>query len=279
MRLGLLYVQIDFLHLFTNLPHTTMKTSIFLIALGVFFIFCCNESPNSAPEARVNDPLHPTAAHAVFDIPTPELSGSVSGSTASLSWTNGNTTGSESSGGEFWGSTQNSIVAGSGHTDIFQNDVKIGESTDGTYDVTGLTDGVYNFTVQEKSLEGSVPNQNTHHSLVSNTVTLTIGECLFYVQRTGGNGTWNNLASTMTFNKMAATWAMDFQLYDCDGIVSDGTSVSATFNSTTYNASYDATTNTYHINLTNPTHKSAGTWSLQFIVDGNPDGTWSVSGN
>src|SRR5262245_23262912 len=60
-----------------------MKQSILSIALALFFVFGCNESPNDNPN-RVNDPNHPSAAKtgtsdACFDIPTPSMTSATQG--------------------------------------------------------------------------------------------------------------------------------------------------------------------------------------------------------
>jgi hypothetical protein len=126
---------------------------------------------------------------AIFTIPTPTAAGTISGSDIVLTWSNGGTTGSQAAGGEFYptntGGTDfaaagNTLTAGSGHTDIYQLIAgvwtKIGESKTGTYTVTGIGDveGEYSFYVKEKSLSGTGKTQNTWHSLVSNTVVVTV---------------------------------------------------------------------------------------------------------
>jgi hypothetical protein len=92
---------------------------------------------------------------------------------------------------QFWGGSQQSIVQSpsySGHYDVFRSEdggatwTKIGETRDNCYtDMgptgTGIGDGDYMYAVKAKSLEGSSPNQCTHHSLLSEGVEITVDFC------------------------------------------------------------------------------------------------------
>jgi hypothetical protein len=178
-----------------------MKNSIYLIALAVFFIFGCNESPNSSPSNRVNDPNFPTendGPNSITDIPTPEYTdatvddGTSSGYKICLTWTSNtpgyadgyssySTTPTDANNfdhdAEYWGNTQNSIVGPgsnghenqpySGHYEIYRDGVKIADVTGNSYCDDNLAAGTYVYTIKSKSLEGVQPNAMTHHSELS----------------------------------------------------------------------------------------------------------------
>jgi len=120
-----------------------MKNITYLIMLAFFFAIGCNQAPSTSPSgAKTNDPRHPTnnsttdnSPNAVFDIPTPSITGaaisagSVSGHMVCLTW-NSNTPSGTYAGDatatssdsyitptvnyghdwEYWGTSQLSIV-------------------------------------------------------------------------------------------------------------------------------------------------------------------------
>ena len=57
---GVALCTVWFLHLITNLPHTTMKNSIYLIALALFFVFGCQNEPTSPNTSGPNVPPPPS---------------------------------------------------------------------------------------------------------------------------------------------------------------------------------------------------------------------------
>lgn len=254
-----------------------MKNSIYLIAVAMLFIFGCqSESPNSST-MRVNDPNFPTDAgggDAVFDIPTPSMTGAEQGDAigdnypVQVCWTytvedddyytntvwypQGNhparpygyvptatlNPGAENSPYEFWGGSQQTIVvtnnggnpAYSGHYELYrQVDGGSWEKLLDTRDLcyTDDNDGagwpigtVLSYKVKEKSLEGSTPNDVTHHSLESEGITITIEEPCYEIELddtyaininagTGGNGSWNATGTVWTANSSATNQNMN----------------------------------------------------------------------
>ena len=284
-----------------------MKNSIYLIALAAFFIFGCNESPNSSPN-RVNDPNHPTAndgPNSITDIPTPGITGATtddgtnSGYMVCLSW-NSNTPGSETYStpptdannfnhdAEYWGYTQNSIVGPgsnghenqpySGHYEVYRDGVKIADITGNSYCDDDLAEGTYVYTIKSKSLEGVQPNAMTHHSEMSEGFEVTVGGCEATILVTG-TGTINtgNMSLNTNSNKNAANFPLKFKLYCNGNLVTDGSVVSIYLNNVqqTQGYSFDGSTNEYHVNLNNPSQGTVASYGLDFYLDGDLISEWT----
>lgn len=275
------------------------------------FIFGCNKTPNAPDSMRVNNPNTPSTGPgtSVTDIATPTLSGpstATSSDAINLSWTNGGTPNDCSSASEYWGSTQLSMWTNpggvcSGHTEIYQDGIKIAESQTGTYSVGPLADGTYHFTVKEKSLEKFTEPSNaadaTHHSGESNEITVVVQSCTevaiadsySITCATGGPGTWNCGTATYTMNNHNSNVNMfwNVQRYtrtqnSCTNVI---TSTPATWNNSTslylsvnggtsWTAAqvYDNTALAYHVNGvfnaglgkpgTGPLPSGAGTYTV-----------------
>jgi hypothetical protein len=224
-----------------------MKNSIYLIALAVFFIFGCNESPNSSPN-RVNDPNHPSTndgPNSITDIPTPEITGHTSGAVddefqVCLEWDSNTPLAEEEYStvpnddnnfghdAEYWGTTQDSIVGPgsgghanqpySGHYEVYRDGVHIADVTGNGYCDT-VAAGTYTYTIKSKSLEGVQPNSMTHHSEMSEGYEVTtcseveIPNSYKVRGASGGPGTWSDTIYTMNNRTSNVNMFWNFNQY------------------------------------------------------------------
>jgi hypothetical protein len=277
-----------------------MRKLAAVLSFAFLAMFAASCAQPTGPAASGTKSFGAGDSHAAFDIATPNLAGSATGTTINLSWSNGGTTGGESAGGEFWGSTQASLREGSGHTDVHIWNAetstwdKLGESVTGTYQLTGMTDGTYTFMVKEKSLEGFSPNQMTHHSENSNTVNVTISSCVttFNVSSISHPG-WNgsqlkgvnpNYAPSFDGNGFytAGNWQINVgSVTNNQGKVSLQLKLSATC-SATATALTNVTGQVYNGNTAVGTAQLA-TWdapSQKYLINNmeypNNAGTWSI---
>jgi len=206
---------------------------------------------------------------------------------------------------EFWGGSQQSIVnspAYSGHYEVYR-------STDGGTTWTKLVDtrdlcytddnGGAGFavgtelvySVKEKSLEVSTPNECTHHSLMAEGIGITIedpcDENAFCIT-IDGEGEVNTESQTLEANNPdnAATYPLEINVAnECNDTFSDvahpvvrvylndvlqeqpGGSTTATYQ----------TGNQYHFNLQNPNQGGPYQGTLTFTINGNAStcGSWT----
>lgn len=239
--------------------------------------------------------------HAVVDITTPAFtSGTATGSTIDLAWSNGGTPGIETSGSEYWGSTQLSMKSGSGHTDVAMwNSTTnswdvIGTSTTGTYQLTNLADGTYKFMVKEKSNEGESPNQKTHHSEDSEPIEVTVTSCtvtynVSSISAPAWTTAWNgntgvNAAYAPTFNGNGSYVSGNYQIVvfavgSGTGSLNMNFNLSATCDGTA-NGRNDVTARVYNGATPVGSAVSASWDGTKYIANGLSypvgTGTWSI---
>lgn len=224
-----------------------------VFAMTVFVIGCAQTTQVPMTNNHVSSILPTANGHSIVDIPTPSFNGnSISAGTTSghmvcLTWQSNspdNTTFDYSTGldpvagnlngtygWEYWGCTQKSIVitnnggqpAYSGHYELTRlnpdnTTTNLGDITADSYCDDNLADGTYTYYLKAKSLEGSTPNQMTHHSDISEGYSVTVTSCTddgsgTVHSITGyialGTGNWNSTIGTAGWSStnLGATWS------------------------------------------------------------------------
>jgi hypothetical protein len=133
-------------------------------------------------------------------------------------------------GWEYWGCTQRSIVtvnnggnpAYSGHYELTRlnpdnTTTNLGDITADAFCDDNLADGTYTYYLKAKSLEGSTPNQMTHHSATSAGYSVTVSSCVDDANGTVnatissvavGTGTWTNTSTPSNGNTLWSETAL-----------------------------------------------------------------------
>ena len=216
--------------------------------------------PSFATAKNPNPGSPPSNASSVFDLPTPEPSATWSSGGVELSWSGSLNPPSPTY--DVWGQ----------HYEMYRLDgacpssmdeslfTKIAEPAVSPWtDADVVEPGPYCYYVKAKAMEGTGQTTLTHHSRPSNMVEVSAVEDVWTVAGIGGN------ALDLAQNRNSQKFTLSFMLYHNEAEVADCTDVYVRIDGGAWDqATCDATTHEYHINLDNPDKGDAGTWLVEF---------------
>jgi hypothetical protein len=204
-----------------------LSASLLMLALA---LGACQQDPQSVADTKTK--LYSSeSSHSVEDMQTPsDPHGVLQDNIAAITWSGSLIPGSYS---------EEEVVSGSGHYEVYRNGTEIGESRTTGYTDTLSANGSYTYQLKAHSLTGSGNTRLSHHSPISwQMITIEKPAHTFAIRGTADNSSFDESNSGISFTSADAEAYFDenyslgfhrqqirFQLFRDGSVVSDGRTI------------------------------------------------------